>query len=383
MSETAVQTSHALLPRATQDELARQSFVRDLKRIIATQLTPGVREVYENRVLPRFHEVHGRDPQDRHELRAEMMNDGYVQMWSAVRRISQELLWNAVGDSVERQLDELVDATHRPADAGGSVTLTPDLAVPSYLTAVDIHCMPTGYYKEIRDGDDVFAGALYDRGVYVYTMGQLGALNDDKGRAIIEHYLDQEHPDFAPRRILDMGCAVGHSTIPYVEAYPDAEVHALDIGAPMVRYAHARAEALGRKVHFSQQNAEDTTFEDASFDLIVSHILMHETSADGLRAIFAESFRLLAPGGIMIHAELPQYHGIDVFTQFMLDWDTYNNNEPFWGAMRDTDLAGLAVAVGFAPENVTLAEVPAGRKLQTGEKQQKGGTLGLVVGRKS
>ena len=39
------------------------------------------------------------------------------------------------------------------------------------------------------------------------------------------------------------------------------------VGAPLLRYAHARAEMLGRKVHYSQQNAESLDFADGSFDL--------------------------------------------------------------------------------------------------------------------
>ena len=66
-------------------------------------------------------------------------------------------------------------------------------------------------------------------------------------------------------------------------SYPNAEVHAIDIGAPLLRYAHARAEALGKKVHFSQQNAEHTHFPDGSFDLIVSHIFPHEIPPFAIR----------------------------------------------------------------------------------------------------
>ena len=78
-----------------------------------------------------------------------------------------------------------------------------------------------------------------------------------------------------------------------MEAYPEAEVYGIDVAAPMLRYAHARAEALGRRVHFSQQNAESTNFRDESFDLIVSHILLHETSAKAVRNIMRECHRLL------------------------------------------------------------------------------------------
>ena len=81
----------------------------------------------------------------------------------------------------------------------------------------------------------------------------------------------------------------------------------------------------------------------------------------------------------MIHGEFPQYEGLDAFTQFMLDWDTYNNNEPFWGAMHDTDLEALAISVGFDRDKVRTVFVPAGRQLQTGAKKGGGGRLALIV----
>ena len=76
--------------------------------------------------------------------------------------------------------------------------------------------------------------------------------------AMALYYMD--HPD-VKRRILDMGAAIGNSTLVYCDAFPDAEIHAIDIGAPLLRYGYARATALGRSVHFSQQNAERTDFE--------------------------------------------------------------------------------------------------------------------------
>lgn len=156
-----------------------------------------------------------------------------------------------------------------------------------------------------------------------------------------------------------MGCSVGHSTVPYVEAYPEAEVHGIDVAAPMLRYAHARAEALGRRIQFSQQNAERTNFADQSFDLVVSHILLHETSAQAIRRVIAECRRLLRPGGMMIHAEVPQFEGLPPYSAFMLDWDTYNNNEPFWSHYHDLDLARLAAEAGFKPDSVRQIMVPS------------------------
>ena len=48
------QQSHPLLPTETHDESARESFVQALKSHIATRVSPGVREIYDQRVRDRW-----------------------------------------------------------------------------------------------------------------------------------------------------------------------------------------------------------------------------------------------------------------------------------------------------------------------------------------
>ena len=369
------QLQHSVLPEATHDEFARQNFVQSLKVHLATKVSPGNKTIYERRASPRFEREHQRLPQDRHEVRSVMKNEPYYQMWSTLLRTSQEMMWDSVNVSVERQLPQLRERVATNGGTLGSLALDPDLAIPAYRTAVDIHCQPGGYHTELGP-DDVAAGATYDRGVYIYAMSRLGPLNDEMGQSVVLHLKDQ-HADFRPLRILDMGCTVGHSTLPYVDAYPDAEIFAIDVGAPVLRYAHARAESLGKRVHFSQQNAEHTNFEEGSFDLIVSHILLHETSSKAMRNIMQEGHRLLKPGGMMLHQEVPQYEGMPAYDTFILDWDTYNNNEPFWGTIHSMDLQKLAEESGFAADNVMQLMIPSALERATARtKKFQGGDFG-------
>lgn len=346
-----VQAQHAVLPPVNHDELARENFVRAYKQFLVKHVHGGNRARYERTVKPAFERAHRRAPQDRFEVRDAMATDSYYQMFSTLLRTSQEMMWSACQKPIVRNhqtLNERINERGGPSVVGGTLRLDPELSIPHYHTAVDIHCQPGGYHSEFTPAD-ASPGMLYDRAVHVYAMGQMGAYNDDMG-ASIAAWLGHHHPEFQPRRILDLGCAVGHSTIPYVRAYPQAEVHAVDVAAPMLRYAHARAEGLGARVHFSQQNAERTDFGDGSFDLVVSHILLHETSEQAIRRIIAECHRLLAPGGMMLHAETPPYRDLDPFDAFMLDWDTRNNNEPFWARSHEIDLRELSARAGFDAE---------------------------------
>jgi ubiquinone/menaquinone biosynthesis C-methylase UbiE len=347
MLNTFQQAGHAILPEATHDERARQEFTKSLKGFVQQGLLPGLGPVFQNRAARAFEREHGRAPADRRDIRAAMVRDLYFQHYAATNRIAQELLWESVLVSIERQMPALIAKAAQLSAANPAPLETPDgFEVPRYVAALDIHCMPGGYATEVAPGD-VAVGALYDRGVYLYAMGYMGPNNDDMGRSVA-NWLRRRMPDFRPARILDMGCTVGHSTLPYKEAFPEAEVIGIDVAGPCVRYAHARAGAMGAHVGFLQRNAEATGFEDASFDLVVSHILLHETSGKAMPAIFAECFRLLKPGGLMIHADLPPFDKVDPFAQFILDNETWYNNEPFWGAMREIDQEALARSVGFA-----------------------------------
>jgi len=357
MLNTFQQQSHKALPAASHDEAARQEFTKSLKGFVQSDLLPGLGPVFGGKVARAFEKEHGHAPADRREIRSAMAGNLYFRNYAATNRIAQELLWESVNVAIDRQLPELLhSASALSAATTAKLDIPDDFVPPRYVTALDIHCMPGGYASEITQ-NDITAGALYDRGVYLYAMGYMGPNNDDMGRSVC-NYIKRTMPDFKPRRILDMGCTVGHSTVPFKELFPDAEVWGIDVGAPVVRYAHARAAALGHDVNFAQMNAEETRFEDGFFDLVVSHILLHETSGKAMPRIFRECHRLLSPGGVMIHADLPPFDLMDPFTQFILDNETWYNNEPFWGAMRDIDQPELARAAGFLPETVRFDTAP-------------------------
>lgn len=381
---------HAIAAIPTHDEAARTEFVQSFKVHLATQVMPGNRTVYEKSVRPAFEREHGRAPENRRDVRSVMNSNPYYRMWGSLQRSSQEMLWDSVGETVARDAARLnkiarsngngagkangrargktngkangkIRGTKARGKKRGSLTLNASLKMPRYLDAVDIHCMPGNYDGRGARGD-VSAGALYDRGVYYYAMSSLGPVNDAMGRRMIA-YLERGYPGLAPKRILDMGCTVGNSTLPYAAAFPGAEVHAIDVAESVLRYAHVRLDSLGAPVHLSQQNAEHTNFPDGHFDLVVSHILLHELSNTAIRNIMRESHRLLAPGGVTAHADLPLFQGLAPYDAFILDWDALNNNEPFWTTLREMDPVALMTGAGFAEAAVTqtwVARDPGG-----------------------
>ena len=340
---------HAAAATTTHDETARFNFIGGVYRQLA-KLAPGNRAAYNARVAPRLKQDLGRAPEDRHEVHRGMKRDPFWQWWSALRRNNMEYRWAAGRSAVLRQLDA-VNATVADLNAVAPERLKLDASVqtPPYIASVDNHLMPGSYQTEVVPGD-AFAGAIYDcGGLFLSTAGFFGPYSDGAGRGLAGRIKDNL-PDFKPRRILEIGCTVGHTLLPFAELFPQAEVVGVDIGAPVLRYAHARATALGfTNVSFAQMDGEALSFPDGHFDLIFTSMFLHETSGKALPRILRECHRVLAKDGLNLHLELPAFHEpMDLIEQCMREWDCYYNGEPFWRTLNDLSLADALTTAGFA-----------------------------------
>lgn len=350
------QFQHALLSKPTADERGRENFLASMREYLVSELYDGNETVCRQRVMPDFARTHGRQPESYLEVKTVMERDPYYRAYSLLTRATQELLWDTVGESVERQALDLAEAARTVAPAGGTLTLDPAFALPAYARAVDIHVMPGSFHTELEIGG-LYSGAVYDRGVYLYAYGGLGDRNAALGQATVDFVRDR-FPDFRPLRILDLGCGAGMSTHPLHAAWPDAQVHAIDIAAPMLRYAHGRSEAMGVPIHYHQGNAAQTGFADGSFDLVVSNLLLHEIPQKVIRQVIAESHRLLRPGGVMVHNDMVGWP-TDPFQIFMAEWNSHHNNEPFERGSGTIDWRGACVDAGFAQDTVFLQPIGA------------------------
>lgn len=340
---------HEMLPETTHDERARYNFIANLNKHLSAVVSPGNAVAYEKRVEPKFKREHGRDFAQREEVRDAMRQDPHYQSWSALRRSAMEMRQQAGRSIVIRQAQDLADkAAKLSAQQPDTLQLNPNLDIPPYLKAVDNHLMPGSYYTELIPGD-VTPAANYDTGLFVTTAGMLGRKNDGGGAAIA-NWMKETHPNFVPKRILDIGCGLGHNVLPIAQTYPDAEIIAIDAGAPMLRYGHARAVDMGiSNVIFKQEDAADlSAYPDGYFDWVQTTMFLHETSGSSIHQIMREIHRVLKPGGITLHIEQPQYtDDMSLYEQFIRDWDAYYNAEPFWSKMHDIEPEDLMAAAGF------------------------------------
>jgi ubiquinone/menaquinone biosynthesis C-methylase UbiE len=360
LPDSRVVGRHALFPHTTHDDVARINFLAQLNRHLATQVAPFVKTAWENRASPAFTARTGRPAQNRHEVRKALLDDPMFSTWSALRRMTMEQRQQAGRWIALREAETLAAKAKALTAEGGKLSVDPALPIPRYVSAVDHHCMAGSYHTAQFPGD-VSAGANYDVGLFITTGGLLGRWSDGGGRAIVE-WVRRERPDFRPKRILDIGATLGHNTLPIAAAFPDAEVIALDVGGPMLRYGAARAKALGiDNVAFVQADATSLPqYADGSFDWIQTTMFLHELSLTSMQAIFAESHRLLRPGGVVLHVEQPQYTpDMPLFEQAMRDWDAFYNNEPFWSTLHEIDLDAKLVEAGFDADKLIHDKVSA------------------------
>jgi ubiquinone/menaquinone biosynthesis C-methylase UbiE len=345
---------HSMLASPTHDEFAFQQYTLALKDFVRDRVRSRNEDLYEVRAKPRFVKEHGREPQSQQEIGSVMWDDPAYQMFSRLHRDGQEMMWASVSDTLYREQDRLSSDYTRYTQSNqckGTLELDPEFEVPRGMANVDIHLQPGGYCSDYGD-DDVLAGAFYEYGGNLYTMGRGVGQAESKGEVGVR-FIKDRYRGFTPTRVLDIGCSAGSSTVPYVTAFPDAEVHGIDIGAAILRYAHARAEAMEKPVHYHQRDAAEIGFEDESFDLVMSHNSMHEFPQSTTEAMMRESFRLLKPGGVTMHMDVNiRFDEYSPWMQFHRGWDQINNNEPYWRVYATNNPSDMMREAGFPEESV-------------------------------
>ena len=84
-----------------------------------------------------------------------------------------------------------------------------------------------------------------------------------------------------------------------------------------------------------------------------------DKSNDVVLKLFKESYRVLKPGGLMLHMELPLNADVEPYEQFYIDWDSYYNKEPFYKSLRDLDVKKKVLEAGFNEDKFVRFVIPS------------------------
>jgi SAM-dependent methyltransferase len=108
-------------------------------------------------------------------------------------------------------------------------------------------------------------------------------------------------------RSLEIGAGTGYFSLNLLQAGVIREAVATDISPGMLSALDGNAQRLGLEVDTVAADAEALPFEDASFDLVFGHAVLHHLP--DLDQAFSEFARVLRPGGTFIFAGEPSRVG--------------------------------------------------------------------------
>ena len=99
------------------------------------------------------------------------------------------------------------------------------------------------------------------------------------------------------QRILDLGCGTGTLAIQVQGRQPGAEVVGLDADPEMLGRARAKTEQAGVELRLAEGMSDELTFEDGSFDRVLSTLFFHHLDPEPKRRTAREIARVLRRGG--------------------------------------------------------------------------------------
>lgn len=98
-------------------------------------------------------------------------------------------------------------------------------------------------------------------------------------------------------KVLDLGCGTGTLAIMAKEMQPAAKVSGLDADPDMLKVAKYKAAEQNIEVTFDEGFTNKLPYPDASFDIVMSSIMIHHLETPDKEKTAQEVFRVLKPGG--------------------------------------------------------------------------------------
>lgn len=317
----------------TREFEAAQDFLLAAKKYWTTEMYRSLRGLYQSRLS----ESGKPEPKSVGEVANILEGEPTYQYFSWLERHIQRLKYTGpyglvpyFADRRQQFLSELKVASPKV-----KVTLDDTLKLPDYYSGIDTHQHLGGLWS------DEVAGVIYERGARTTTplLGEAHATLHD----FLADFVQAGGP---VKRLLDLGCGFGKSTRPFAEMKSIEQVIGIDLSAPCLKVAGALTSPSGKcTVEFRQMDVTALKFDANSFDVVTSTMLLHEISPKAVEQLFREAFRVLRPGGRMVHLDFWRFPSI--FRKFLHYGHGQRNNEPFMIALAELNLPKILADIGF------------------------------------
>ena len=198
---------HSLALNKDLNQRARERFTSSMRAWVLTDLAAQMQADYEQASVDAGESHHSGEAV--HQFLKER---GLFKWYSSLRCATQELVWQSVLRAIESDPDSVksISAITSPQH-GGSLALDEKAALPAYTDQMDVHLMPGNYQGGHSQGAE--AGVVYDNGLDVFSFGVMGKNLDDIGHSMA-NFTRLKWPDLHPKLIVDVGCTIGHNTLP-------------------------------------------------------------------------------------------------------------------------------------------------------------------------
>jgi ubiquinone/menaquinone biosynthesis C-methylase UbiE len=218
---------------------------------------------------------------------------------------------------------------------------------PSYYVQ-NFHHQTDGYFSDLSANMyDIQVEILFNGSADAMRRRVLAPLKGELER--IRAALGDGKPALQPLKVLDVACGTGRTLRMVRTMVPDATLYGVDLSAAYLRKANQVLSEGGAAVgvpQLMQANAEHLPYVENYFEAVMSVFLFHELPPDVRKAVIAECFRVLKPGGALVLCDSIQAADTPEFAP-MLENFPATFHEPYYRHYIHDDISGHLESAGF------------------------------------
>lgn len=157
---------------------------------------------------------------------------------------------------------------------------------------------------------------------------------------------------FNPRKIIDLGCSTGLSTMKLHESFPEAEIFGVDLSPYMLSVAKLQLDSnilAQSKIQYAHLGGEYLSSSFANVDLVSMCLVAHELPRDITKKIFTEAYKVLKPNGMISFMDMdPQSLFFQKFLTNPFAFAAFKSTEPWIQEYVALDLIDVLKTIGFS-----------------------------------